>query len=40
MNYISTRGGIARVHPFKNGGIYTPEEFIAELEAALEGKKN
>ncbi|MGR0481100.1 MAG: thioredoxin family protein [Candidatus Electronema sp. V4] len=31
-------GGSVRVHPFKNGGIYTPDEFIAKLEAALAGK--
>lgn len=32
-------GGSVRVHPFKNGRIYTPDEFIAELKAVLAGKK-
>lgn len=33
-------GNSVRVHPFKNSGIYTPEEFIAELETVLAGKKH
>ena len=32
-------GGSVRVHPFKRGRIYTPDEFIAELEAVLAGQK-
>ncbi len=36
---VFPEGGSVRVHPFKNGRIYTPDEFIAELEAALAGQK-
>jgi len=32
-------GGSVKIHPFKNGSIYTPDEFIAELEAVLAGEK-
>ncbi len=39
MMGLARDGGSVKVHPFKSGGVYTPDEFIAKLEAALAGKK-
>lgn len=39
LRVVFPDGGSARVHPFKNGRIYTPDEFIAELENALAGRQ-
>lgn len=39
LRVVFPDGGSTRVHPFKSGRIYTPDEFIAELEKALAGRQ-